>query len=128
MSIDCDSEKFGKLKNAAYKKAKGNHKIYHDGSKCIDKALNDEGIKIECHDDIYKKRIKFIINPTKLLGGSDVKKLWKPNDDNISQFIKKLDSYIDGYFDSKYELNDFRLTRIDFTVNIDVGDKKNVAA
>jgi hypothetical protein len=63
-----------------------------------------------------------------VLGGNDVKKLWKPNSDNISKLLCKLEKYIYCYFDSKYELNDFKLTRIDFTVNIDVGDRKNVSA
>lgn len=32
------------------------------------------------------------------------------------------------YFDSAYGLDDFKLTRVDFTVNIDVGDRKTVLA
>jgi len=42
--------------------------------------------------------------------------------------LRKLNGHIEDYFDSKYSLNDFKLTRIDFTVNIDVGDRKNVSA
>lgn len=63
-----------------------------------------------------------------MLGGDDVKKLWKPNHDNIAKLLRKLKEYIDSYFNSKYKLNDFKLTRIDFTVNINVGDRKNVSA
>ena len=129
LTLDCSSEKFGKLRNAAYERAKGKHKMFSDGSgKNIDRAFADTGIKIEYHDTIYKHRIKFIVNPTRLLGGNDVKKLWKPNGDNISKLTKKLESHIADYFNSKYNLNDFRLTRIDFTVNIDVGNKDIVAA
>jgi len=31
------------------------------------------------------------------------------------------------YFDSEYKLNDFRLTRMDFTANINVGNRENVS-
>lgn len=57
-----------------------------------------------------------------------MKKLWKPKDENISELLCRIEAYINDYFDSKYELNDFKWTRIDFTVNIDVGDRKKVSA
>ena len=135
LTLNCSSEKFGKLRNAAYENAKGKHKMFMDGKKVVDRAMAKEGVKIEYHDDVYKKIIKFIVNPTTLLGGNDVKKLWRPNDDNTSKMVKKLENSIadyfnskDDYFSPKYKLNDFRLTRIDFTVNVNVGDNKTVAA
>ena len=129
ITLYLDTEKFGKLKNRAYEKAKRRHKIYHDDKKIgvyHDHALIDKGIKIEYHDGTYKKKIKFIVNPTYMLGGDDVKKLWKTNDKNISKLLRKLDAYTVDYFDSKYNLNYFKLTRMDFTVNIDVGNNKTV--
>ncbi|WP_196601009.1 phage/plasmid replication protein [Pectinatus frisingensis] len=128
LSLILTTEKFHKLQSKAYEKSQGNHRVYQKNGVCCDEALKDKGVKIEYHNNTYKKKIKFIINPTKVLGGNDVKKLWKPNDDNIRKLLRKLKEYIDGYFDSKYKLNDFKLTRIDFTVNIDVGDRNNVSA
>jgi|GEM_PF-840572 len=132
LTLIIDSNKFNKLKNKAYKNAKNSHRMYPDKKRIgvhNDSALKDKGItKIEYHDGTYKKKIKFIVNPTKVLGGDDVKKLWKPNEDNISKLLHKLEKYIKSYFNSKYKLNDFTLTRIDFTVNINVGDSKSVTA
>ena len=128
LTLIVDTDKFYEWKDKAYKKAKGNHKVFEIYDVHYDKALKDKGIEIEYHDNTFKKKIKFIVNPTKLLGGNDIKKLWKPNNDNISKLLRKLKGYIDSYFDSKYKLNDFKLTRMDFTVNINVGDKKNVSA
>lgn len=131
ITLTPNTENFHKLKNRAYKKSKNNNRMYPDKKKIgvhIDLALKDKGIKIEYHDGVYKKKIKFIVNPTKVLGGDDVEKLWKPNKENISKLLHKLEKHIEDYFDSEYKLNDFKLTRIDFTVNIDVGDRKNVTS
>ena len=128
LTLITNAENFYKWKNKAYKKAKDNYRVFEIEHVHYDEALKDKGVKIEYHDDTFKKKIQFIVNPTKLLGGNDIKKLWKPNNDNISKLLRKLQEYIDSYFASKYKLNDFKLTRMDFTVNINVGDKKNVSA
>lgn len=128
LTLIVDTENFCKWKDKAFKKAKGNYRVYYDEDNiCHDEAFKDEGVKIEYHKNKYKKKVKLIINPTELLGGDDVKKLWKPNNDNMRKLLRKLKEYIDSYFDSKYKLNDFKLTRIDFTVNINVGDSKKVS-
>lgn len=126
-----DTKRFNKLRDKAYKNSKGSHKMHPDKKRigvCLDHALKDNGITVEYHDGTYKKRIKLIVNPTKILGGNDIKKLWKPSRDNISKFLDKLKNHTDDYFSSKYKLNDFTLTRIDFTVNINMDDNKTVAA
>lgn len=123
LTLIVDTDNFYEWKDKAYKKAKGNHRVFKMDDVHYDHALKDKGITIEYHDNTFKKKVKLIVNPTKVLGGDDVKKLWKPNNDNISKLLRKLKEYIDSYFASKYKLNDFKLTRIDFTVNINVGDK-----
>jgi len=131
LTLNLDKENYWKQRNKAKNKSKNNHRFYPDSKRKNvehDHALADSGIKIEYHNGTYKKKIKFIVNPTKALGGNDVKKLWKPNNDNISKLLCKLEKNIDAYFDSEFQLRDFKLTRIDFTVNIDVGDRKSVTA
>ena len=130
IKLNVDTEKFGKLLEKAFYNAKGKNRVFPDKDRndiYHDTALTDEGIKIRYHDDKYKKNIRLIVNPTEVLGGDDVIKLWKPNEDNISKFLHKLEKHIKNYFNSKYELNDFELSRIDFTVNIDVGSRERVA-
>ena len=130
LDVNPDTNKFQKLRHRAYGNSESSHRMYNKkgSDTVIDTALADKGIKIEYHDGIYKKKIRLIINPTTILGGNDIKKLWKPTKDNISKLLKRLKKYINDYFDSKYKLKDFTLTRIDFTVNIDVGSNENVAA
>lgn len=128
ISLIIHTNKFNKLQSRAYKKAESKHRVYNINGICYDEAFAKQGIKIEYHNNTYKKKIKFIVNPTRLLGGNDMKNLWKPHSENISELLCQIEEYIEEYFDSKYELNDFKLTRIDFTVNIDVGDRKKVSA
>ena len=128
LTLIVDTDNFYEWKDKAYKKARGSYIVFKIDDVHYDKALKDKGITIEYHDNTFKKKIKFIVNPTRLLGGNDIKKLWKPNNDNISKLLRKLKECIDSYFDSEYKLNDFKLTRMDFTVNINVGDKKSVSA
>lgn len=126
-----DTKEFNKLLSKAYKRAKKHkHRVYEDRKNDavhIDEALKSNGITIKYQNDIYKKKIKFIVNPSRVLGGDDLK-LWKPKDSNIKNLLKALEYHIDDYFDSKYELDDFKLTRMDFTVNIDVESRENVSA
>ena len=123
--------KFEELLDGAYKNAKSKHKLFEENGVFKDYALSKNGIDIEYHGDFrrknYKKKIKFIINPSRVLGGNDLK-LWKPNKKNISALLEELECCINDYFDSEYTLNDFILSRVDFTVNIPVGSKKQVSA
>jgi len=111
----------------AYTKAKGSHRVFEKKDVIFDGALASQGIKVEYHRGKYKRKVKLIVNPTKVLGSNDLR-LWAPNKKSISKLIRKLESHIDDYFDNDYTLNDFQLTRIDFTVNIDVGNRKKVSA
>ena len=128
LSLVLNTNDFCKCIDKAYKNAEGKHRLYPKDGALWDDALKDKGVKIGYHDNTFKKKIKFIVNPTRMLGGDDVKKLWKSNNDNISKLLSKLKEYIESYFDFKYKLNDFKLTRMDFTVNINVVDRKNVSA
>jgi len=133
LSLILDTKKeFNELLSEAYEKAKKKHRVYEDDDIYHDDSLAKKGIKIEYHGNVYrkknyKKKIKFIVNPSKVLGGDDLE-LWKPNKANISELLERLELYIEDYFDSEYELNDFTLTRVDFTVNIKTGGKDDVAA
>ena len=130
ISLSPNTKEFNSLLSEAYEKGKKKHRVFKDkksGTIHIDEALSEDGITIEYHNDIYKKQIKLIVNPSRVLAGDDLE-LWKPNKDNISKLLKNLETHIDDYFDSEYELCDFALTRIDFTVNIQVGSKEQVSA
>jgi len=87
-----------------------------------------KGMTIWYHKAQYKKWIKLLINPSKILGLDDVISLWNPNKHNAKEMLHELENLIAEYFDSRFALNDFILSRIDFTKNIRLGDKELVSA
>lgn len=124
-TLETNYKNFNYLLSSAYKKARKHHRLgnstkYKSSNVKVDEALGSKGITIEYHNYEYRKMIKVIANPSKILGGSDIK-LWKPTTRNIEEFLDLLNEYLEDYFDSEYELNDFLLTRIDFTANFKVG-------
>lgn len=121
---------FNELLSCAYKKAKKykhrvGHSTKHTNDVRVDDFLASYGITVEYHNCEFRKTIRFRVNPSEVLGGSDLR-LWKPNKHNIDLLIKLLNKHIKNYFDSLYSLNDFQLTRVEFTANLNVG-KENVS-
>lgn len=132
LTLDTNTKNFNYLLSRAYKMAKKDkHRVGYSTKHTtydvrVDDALASEGIMIEYHAHDYRKSIKLRVNPSEVLGGSDLK-LWKPNTRNIEALIEKLNEHIDDYFDSEYVLDDLILSRVEFTANLDVG-KENVPA
>ena len=128
LTLNINTKEYNSLLSSAYKMAKVNQSrlifstMYTTGNVRIDDALASKGITVQYHNYEFRKMIKLCINPSKVLGGSDLK-LWKPNRCNIGELMALLNQYIDDYFDSEYDMNFFELSRIDFTANLDVGEK-----
>jgi hypothetical protein len=133
LSLRLKDFEYKDLRSIAYARAEDSHRIFQDTGRSeywnvhIDEALVSSGIRVEYHDNFNRYVIKLIVNPSKVLGGDDIPKLWKTTDRNIKELIRELKLHIADYFGSKYKLNDFKLTRIDYTANIDVGSRENVS-
>jgi len=108
-----DSEKFTKLFDGVYSTLE-----YVDENRYADYALTSKGIIILYCDSQYKKKIKLIVNPCRLLDTD------KPN---LEKLIRKLEKRISGYFNNKYQLNDFELSGMEITTDIDVHNQENVS-
>lgn len=132
LAKEVDSKCFNNLLPSAYKKAKKNknrvgYSTKHTtGDVRIDDRFSSDGITIEYHSYEFRKMIKLCINPSKVLGGNDLK-LWEPSLYNTELLIDEISECIEDYFDCLFDINDFDLTRVDFTSNVNVG-KKNVKA
>jgi len=136
LELSCDLSKQGyeELLSRAYENAIGSHRIIDCKEKSgdyftvkSDQALSSDGITVEYCEGYLMRRIRLVVNPSKVLGGDDIPKLWKTTDRNIKKLIRELKTHIKNYFDSEYKLSDFALTRVDLTANIDVGNKENVS-
>lgn len=84
---------------------------------CIDTSLMEKGIMVSFRDSRYKKKIRLLANASLIVDdGNDTDKL-----------IRKLDKRITEYFGHKYTLNDFTLSGMTLTVDIDVGSRVSVS-
>ena len=121
LTLTLDSEKFSKLFNRAYEKST----LYADSDnddKYVDYTLASKGITVTYHDKSHKKKVKFTINPDWLLGSDEL------DHDSIAKSLRKLETCIGDYFNSKYRLDDFKLTRMGLISDIDVREREKVTA
>ena len=122
LAIEMDREAFEKLKGEA------RNRDNYDRATEKDYALIKNGITVWYHRTEFKRKIKLLVNPNRMLGYNDLVKLWKPSRKNISKLLNGLEESIDKYFGSRYRLNDFTLTRIDFTKNLHLAENSRVSA
>ena len=92
LTLNINTKEYNSLLSSAYKMAKENKNRlgystkYTTGDVRIDDALASKGITVQYHNYEFRKMIKLCINPSKVLGGSDLK-LWKPNRGNIEELM-----------------------------------------
>lgn len=114
LSMVLDNDKFQKVLDRAYSKVdywKNNGKEY------IDRSLESKGIVVTYRDSQYKKKVKLSVN-SKLLLDCD-----NPEPDKIAW---KLEKRIGEYFDCKYRAEDFTLSGMILSKDIDVHNRENV--
>ncbi|GHV13457.1 hypothetical protein FACS1894219_08290 [Clostridia bacterium] len=114
LALTLDADKFEKIFSRACNSAE-----YSDEDEYVDKSMLNKGITVFYRDSQYKKKIKLAVNPAWLLDS---------NEANPDKLIRKLEKRIDDYFNSKYQLNDFKLTGMHISTDIDVRDREKVAA
>ena len=112
LSMVLDNEKFHKVLNTAGYLEK-NDEGY------VDQCFAAKGITVKYRDSQYKKKVSLIINTGLVLGSGQ-------NDPD--RFIRKLDKRIGRYFGHKYQLDDFDLSGMVLTLDIDVANRENVSA
>lgn len=83
----------------------------------LDPSLATKGITIIYRDSRYKKKVRVLINAGVVVDDpSDTDKL-----------LRKLDKRISEYFDHRYTLDDFTLSGVTLTVDINVGSREKVS-
>lgn len=85
----------------------------------IDQSLAPKGIIVKYRDSQYKKKIKWIVNPRLVLDCDT------PDPDKL---IRKLDKRIGEYFGYKYRMDDFDLSGMILSSDINVGNRESVSA
>lgn len=111
-SMALDNGKFHKILSGAY-----NIEKYEEGY--IDSSMAFNGITVVYINSQYKKKIKVV---------ADSRLLLRSNKIDPDEFISNLDKRINGYFRFRYKLDDFKLSRVVFTMDINVHNHDNVAS
>ena len=116
LTLTLDSDKFGKIFDQAYNTLYSSLEFF-DEDKYVDHTFTPKGLTVIYCDSQYKKKIKLIVNSCQLLDTD------KPNPDKL---ISKLNKRIERYFNNKYQLDDFELSGMGVTVDIDVRSSEKV--
>jgi len=113
LSMTLDSERFYQLLDRVHSKSE-----YDDSDKYVDQTLVPKGILVTYRDSTYKKKIRLNVNLNLLLDADE------PCQDNSQKLIRKLEKHIGSYFGSACALDDFDLSKMSLTTDINVGRKK----
>jgi len=113
LTLILDSDKFNKIFGRAY-----NTLDHVDENKHVDYELASKGITILYYDSQYKKKVKLIVNPCQMLNSD------KPDPEKM---VRKLEKRVSNYFNHKYQLDDFELSGMELTTDIDVHSQENVS-
>lgn len=116
LSMLLDNEHFQMILDRAL--AKSDYLEEH-GEGYIDLSLAEKGIKVIYRASQYKKKIRLIVNTGLLLGDATI---------DGDKLTRKLGKRIAEYFGYKYCLDEFSLSGMGLTVDIDVGNRENVLA
>jgi len=113
LTLVIESEKFNKIFDRAYGTLE-----YVDENMYADYTLASKGIIILYCDSQYKKKVRLIVNPCQMLNSD------KPDPE---KFVRKLEKRVSGYFNNKCQLDDFELTGMALTTDIDVHSSEKVS-
>ena len=113
LSLILDTDPFHKIftTKASYLK-----EVELDGE-YIDPSLAEKGITVVYRASKYKKRIRVLANAGMIVNDYS----------NTDKLIRKLDKRISEYFNHRYTLDDFTLSGVTLTVDIDVDSREKVS-
>ncbi len=115
LSMVLDGDKFHKLLTMALDRS---NCLEESGEEYIDRSLTQKGVTIIYRDSQYKKKVRIL---------ADLGMVLKDGHDT-EQSIRKLDKRIIEYFGFRYKLDDFTVSGLVLTADIDVGTHENVLA
>ena len=112
LSMVLDSDSFYEVLNRTAS-------LEETGEGYIDQLPAAKGLMVLYRDSTYKKKIRLLVNSGMILS---------PDAQDPDGFLKKLDKRIGKYFGGKYQTDDFELSGMVLTEDLDVCSRKNVAA
>ena len=115
LSMALDTDKFHKLFARALDR---NGYMEENGEEYIDQSMAEKGMTVIYRDSQYKKKVRILVD----LG------VVPKDDHDMERSIRKLDKRVTEYFGFKYRLDDFAISGMVLSADIDVGTHENVLA
>ena len=115
LSMVMDKDKFHKLFARALDR---NSYMEENEEEYIDQSKAEKGMTVIYRDSQYKKKVRILVD----LG------VVPKDDHDMERSIRKLDKRVTEYFGFKYRLDDFAISGIVLSADIDVGTHENVVA
>ena len=78
----------------------------------LDTFYAEEGLLVKYRRSQYKKKVKLLIDPQIILKGDEP---------NAEKLIRKLKKLVSSYFNSEYKLDDFMVTGLYLSTDLNVG-------
>ncbi|MBD5449743.1 MAG: hypothetical protein HDR28_06240 [Lachnospiraceae bacterium] len=116
LSMVLDNDKFQKVLNRSYSKA---DYLDKNGKEYVDHSLESKGMIVIYRDSQYKKKVRLMVNARLFLDCD--------NPDPV-KLARELEKRINEYFNHKYQLEDFTLSKMILSTDIDVHNRENVSA
>ena len=111
LSMILDSDRFQRLFNAKV------DYLEEIDDEYLDTSLAAKGITAIYRDSRYKKKIRLLVNAGMVVD----------NPSGTDKLLRKLDKRISEYFNHRYTLDDFTLSGVTLTADINVGSRTNVS-
>ena len=111
-----DQERFQKIFDKVRKQSGC---LERNGEEYIDHSLDVEGVTVIYRDTQYKKKIKILVNSGVMLGSNDM---------DPDRLIRRLGKCIGRYFGYQYKVDDFNLSGMTMTADVNVGGREKVVA
>ena len=116
LSTLMDHERIQKIFDKVWKRSEC---LERNGEEYIDHSLAAEGVTVIYRDTQYKRKIKILVNAGVMSGSNGIEP---------ARLIKRLDKCIGRYFGYQYKVDDFNLSGMIMTADINVGEREKVAA
>ncbi len=116
LSTLMDHERFQKIFDKVRKRSEC---LERNGEEYIDHSFVAEGVTVIYRDTQYKKKIKILVNSGVMLGSNDM---------DPDRLIRRLGKCIGRYFGYQYKVDDFNLSGMTMTADVNVGGREKVVA
>jgi len=116
LSMILESEPFNEIANAAYNDSDN---WTDNENQYIDRSFMDKGMTVFYRNSRYKKKVKLIFDGSQMFHNSEC---------SPDELVRKIEKRISKYFNGKFTIDDFTLSKMSVATSIELSSQKQVNA